>query len=226
MIFFLCKDVTFLVLWKELELMARTQPLVNLPTSWTLLVRLPYSPVTSIVAHSFIVSDSLWSHGLQHARLPCPSPSPRVCSNSCSLSQWCRPTISCSCCPLFFLPSTFLSITVFDSESVLRIRWPRYWSFNLSPSNEYSWLISFRIDWFDHSKKLSRVFSNTIVWKHQFFSTQPSLWSNSNNHTWLLEKPWLDYTELYWTLVCSVTRAIMITGKDGQHSLSAKAFKN
>ena len=83
------------------------------------------------------------------------------------------------CHPLFFLPSIFPSIRVFSNESVLHIRWPKYWSFNfsLSPSNEYSGLISFRIDsWVSlQFKGLSRVFSNTTVQKHQFFSTQLSL---------------------------------------------------
>ena len=69
----------------------------------------------------------------------------------------------------------------------------KYWSFSFSirPSNEYAGLISFRVDWFDllQSKRLSRVFSNTTVQKHWFFGTQPSLWFNSHNHTWLLEKP-------------------------------------
>ena len=96
------------------------------------------------------------------------------------------------CCPLL-LPSIFPSIRVFSSELALRIRWPNYWSFSFSinPSNEYSLLISFRIDWFDlvDSKWLSRVFSSITVWKYQFFSTQPSLWSNSHICTWLLEKP-------------------------------------
>ena len=71
------------------------------------------------------------------------------------------------CCPLLFLPSVFPSIRVFSDESTLHIRWPKYWSFSfsISPSNEYSGLISFRIDWFDllQSKGLSRVFSNTTV---------------------------------------------------------------
>ena len=81
--------------------------------------------------------------------------------------------------PLLLPPSIFPSIKVFSNESALRIRWPKYWSFsfNISPSNEYSGLISFRIDWLDllESKRLSRVFSNTTVQKRQFFSTQPSL---------------------------------------------------
>ena len=98
-----------------------------------------------------VVSNSLWSDGLQHARLPCPSPSPRACSNSYLLSQWCHPTISSSVVPFSFLPSIFPNIRVFSNESVFHIRWPKYWSssFSISPSNEYSGLISFRIEWFD-----------------------------------------------------------------------------
>jgi len=127
-----------------------------------------------------VVSDSLRPHGLQHARLPCPSPTPRTCSNSCPLSRWCYPTISSSAVPLLFLPSLFPSIRVFSSESVLRIRWPKYWSFSfsISPSNKYSGLISFRIDWLDLlavQRTLSRVFSNTTVQKHQLFGAQLSL---------------------------------------------------
>ena len=84
-------------------------------------------------------------------------------------------------CPLL-LPSIFPSIRVVSSESVLRIRWPKYWSFSfsISPSNKYSGLISFRIDWFDllAVQGFLRVFSNTSVQKHQFFGTQLSLWSN------------------------------------------------
>ena len=82
------------------------------------------------------------------------------------------------CRPLL-LPSIFPSLGVFSSESVLRIRWPKYWSFSfsISPSNEYSGLISFRMDWFDPLavQRLSRVFSNTTVPKHQFFGIQLSL---------------------------------------------------
>ena len=94
------------------------------------------------------MSDSLQPHGLQHIRLPCPSPSPRACSNSCLLSLWCHPTISFHR-HLLLLPSIFLSIRVFSNESAPCIRWPKYWSFSISPSNEYSGLISFSIDWFD-----------------------------------------------------------------------------
>ena len=99
------------------------------------------------------------------------------------------------CQPLHLLPSIFPSIKVFSNESALRIRWPKYWSFsfNISPSKEYSGLISFRMDWLDllTAKRLSRVFSNTTVKKHQCFGVQLSLWSNSHIHTRLLEKPQL-----------------------------------
>ena len=93
---------------------------------------------------------SLWPHGLQHARLPCPSPSPRVCSNSCSLNWWCHPTILSSS-PASPSVLNLPSIRVFSSESALCIGCPKYWtfSFSISPSNEYSGLISFRIDCFN-----------------------------------------------------------------------------
>ena len=74
------------------------------------------------------MSDSLQPNGLQHARLPCPSPTPGACSNSCPQNQWCHPTISSSIIPFSPLPSTFPSIRIFSNESVLRIRWPKYWS--------------------------------------------------------------------------------------------------
>ena len=90
------------------------------------------------------------AHGLQHTGPPCPSPTPRVCSNSCPLSLCCHPTISSSV-PLLLPPSIFPSIRIFSNESVLHIRWLKYWSFsfNISSSNEYSGLISFRMDWLD-----------------------------------------------------------------------------
>ena len=98
-------------------------------------------------------SISFQSGGLQHARLLCPSPSPGACSNSCPL----HPSVVMSsnhlilCPPLLLLLSIFPSIRVFSNKSVLRITWPNYWSFSfsISPSNEYSGLISFRMDWLD-----------------------------------------------------------------------------
>ena len=108
--------------------------------TWTLLLQFSRS----------VVSDSLWPHGLQHSRLACPSPSPRACSNSSPLSQWCHPLISSSVVPFSFCLQSFPASGSFP-VSQLCIRWPRYWnfSFSTSPFNEYSGLISFRTDWFD-----------------------------------------------------------------------------
>ena len=207
-------------------------------------------------------------HGLQHPRLPCPSPSPGACSNSYPSSWWCHPTISSSVVPFSYLYSFLASgwrslvgcspwgrkesdttewlhfhfslscvgegngnalqcsclenprdrgawwaavygvaqgrtrlkrlssssSRIFSNGSALHIRWPKYWSFSISPSSVYSGLISLRIDRFISllSKGPSRVFSSTTVRKHQFFSAQPSLWSNSHISTWLLEKPYFD----------------------------------
>ena len=95
------------------------------------------------------MSNSLHPHGLQHTRLPCPSLSPGVCSNSC---HWVGDAIQPShpLGPILLPPSFFLSIRIF-SESALHIRWPKYWSFSfsISPSSEYSGFLSFRMDWFD-----------------------------------------------------------------------------
>ena len=91
-----------------------------------------------------VVSNSLQSHGLQHARLSCPSPTPGACSNSCPSKQFIL------CHSLLPLPSIVTSVGVFSSESVLPTRKPKYWSFSfISAFNEYSGLISFRIDWLD-----------------------------------------------------------------------------
>ena len=100
------------------------------------------------------------------------------------------------CGPALLWPSIFPSIMVFSNE--LTLRWPKFWRFSSSiiPSNKYSGLVSFRIDWFDllAGQGLSRVFSSTRIQKYQFFSAQPSLWYNSDTHTWLLRKPqlWLN----------------------------------
>ena len=98
-----------------------------------------------------VVSDSLRPHGLQHTWLPCPSLSPGVCSNSCPLNQRCHPTVSSSVAPFSSgLQSSPASGSFLMSRLFAKVdRWPKYWSFIISPSNEYSGLISFRIDWFD-----------------------------------------------------------------------------
>ena len=119
-------------------------------------------------------------HGLEHARPPCPSQTPRVYSNICPLSRWSHLIL---CRPLLLLHSIFPSIRVFSNESALRIRWPKYWSFsfNISPTNEHPGLISFRMDCLDlavqetlksllqhHSSKAS------ILWRSAFFLIQLS----------------------------------------------------
>ena len=134
--------------------------------------------------------DSLQPHGLQHTRPLCPSPSPRVCSNSSTESVMPSNHLIL-CCPLLLLPSIFSSIRVFSNESALHIRWPKYWSFSfsISPSNEYSGLISFRIDWFDLlavQGTLKSLLQHHNV-KALIPGIQPSLWSNSHIHTRLLE---------------------------------------
>ena len=115
-----------------------------------------------------VISDSLQPHGLQHVRLPGPSLVPRACSNSCSLSGWYRPTISSSLAPLH-LPSIFLRIRVFSSELALHIRWSNYWNFRfrISPSKEYSGLISFKIDWFDIAVQGTLVIKQIIKCQEQ-----------------------------------------------------------
>ena len=97
------------------------------------------------------VSHSLRPHELQHARGPCPSPTPRVHQNSCPSSLWCHPAISSSVVPFSSWPPIPPSIKVFSNESTLPMRWPKYWSFSFSicPSNEHPGLISFRMDWLD-----------------------------------------------------------------------------
>ena len=137
-----------------------------------------------------VVSDSLRPHESQHARPPCPSPTPGVHSNSSPSSPWCHPDISST---VVLLPPIPPSIRVFSNESTLWMTWPKYWSFSFSiiPSKEHSELISFRMDWLDllavqgTLKSLLQHHSS----KHQFFSAQLSSQSNSHIHTWPQEKP-------------------------------------
>ena len=143
-------------------------------------------------SHS-VMSDSLWPHGLQHARPPCPSLSLRACSNSCPLSWWCHPTISSSVVPF---SSCLLSFPASGSFPMSRLFMSGSQSIGASASAA---VLPVNIqDWFPlgltgcislQSKGLSRVFSRTTVRKHQFLGVQHSLWSNSHIHTWLLEKP-------------------------------------
>ena len=148
--------------------------------------------ISSVQFSLSVMSNSLWPHGLQHARLPCPLPSPGACTNSCPLNQWCHPTVLSSVVPFSFHLQSFpasesfsmsqfftsggQSIGVLGSASVLSKNIQ-----DLFPLGQTGWISL-------QSKGLSRVFSNTTVQKHQFFSAQLPLWSNSHIHTWLLEK--------------------------------------
>ena len=137
-----------------------------------------------------VVSNSLWPHGLQHTRLPCPSSSPRVCSNSCPLSRQCHPTISSSVVPFSFCLQSFPASGSFPMNQLFTSGGQSIGasaSASVFPINIQGWfplgltgLISLQ------SKGLSRVFSSTMIWKSQFFGTQSSLWSSSHICTWLL----------------------------------------
>ena len=149
-----------------------------------------YTRFSSVQFSCSVMSDSLRPHGLQHTRLPCPSPTPRACSDSCPSSWWCHPTISSSVDPFSsqlhsfpasgsfqmsqFFASGSQNIGVSASTSVL-------------PMNIQDW---FPLEWTGWisllSKRLSRVFSNSTIQKHQFFSPQPALWSNS--HVWICSR--------------------------------------
>ena len=141
----------------------------------------------------WVLSTSLQPHGLQHARLPYPSPTPEACSNSCPLSQWGHPTISSSVVPFSSRLQSFPA-----SGSFPRSQFFTSGGQSIGASASASVLPTNIQDWFPlgltgfnslQSKGLSKVFSNTTVQKHQLFSAQLSLWSNSHIHTWLLGKP-------------------------------------
>ena len=159
-----------------------------------------WSDIAAAAAHEYVsvqfsrsvVSNSLQPHRLQHASPPRPSATPEVYSNACPLSRWCHPNISSSAIPFSSCLQSFPA-----SQSLLMS-----WLFALGdksigvsvsasvlPVIIQSWFLLGWTGWISlQSKGLSRVFSNTTVQKHQFFGVQPSLWSNSHIHTWLLEK--------------------------------------
>ena len=138
-----------------------------------------------------VLSNFLWPHGLQHVRLLSPSLSPRICSNLCQLSQLSLPTISSSVVPFsypqsFPAPGSFPMSQLFTSGSQsigVSVQHQSFqWIFTVGFPLGLTGLISLQ------PKGLSSVFISTIVWKHQFFSPQPSLWPSSHIPTWLLEK--------------------------------------
>ena len=152
---------------------------------------LPFSSVQ--FSHS-VVSDSLWPHEPQHARPPCPSPTPRVHTNPCPSSQWCHPTVSSSVVPFSSCPQSFPASGSFSMSQLFSSGGQSIGvsaSTSVLPMNTHDWSPLGWTGWISlQSKGLSRVFSNTTVQKHQFFSSQLSSQSNSHIHTWPLEKPW------------------------------------
>ena len=138
-----------------------------------------------------VVSDSLRPHGLQHTRLPCHSQSSRVCSNSCPMTQWCHPTISSSVTLFSSCPQSFPASGSFPMSQLFTSGDQNIGaSASIFPMNIQGWFPLWLTGWLSLLfKGFWRAFCSITVQKHQFFSTQPSLWSNSHICTWLLEKP-------------------------------------
>ena len=151
------------------------------------------SHISSVQLSHSVVSDSLWPHESQHARPPCPSPTPRVYSNPCPSSRWCHPAISSSVIPFSSCPQSLPASGSFPISQ--RFTWGGQSigvsaSASVLPMNTQDWSPLGWTGWISlQSKGLWRVFSNTIVQKHQFFGAQLSSQSNSHIHTWTLGKP-------------------------------------
>ena len=146
----------------------------------------------SVKFSRLVLFNSLWPHESQHTRPPCPSSTPRVHPNPCP-SSWCHPTISSSVVPFSSCPQSFpawgsfpiIQLCASGGQSIGASA-----STSVLPMNNQDWSPLGWTGWISlQSKGLSRVFSNTTVQKHQFLSAQPSLWSTSHIHTWLMEKP-------------------------------------
>ena len=158
-------------------------------------------PPYTYLFHSFssvqfsysVMSDTLRPHEPQHARPPCPSPTPGVYPNSCPLSRWCHPTIPSSVVPFSSCPLSFPASESFPISQLLTSGSKSMGvsaSTSALPMNIQDWSPLGWTGWISlRSKGLSRVFSNTTVQKHQFFDAQLSLYSNFHIHTWSLEKP-------------------------------------
>ena len=159
-----------------------------------------------------VVSNSLQPHGLQHARPPSPSPTPGVYSDSCPLSWWCHPTISSSVVPFSFHIQSFPASGSFQTSQLFASGSQSIGvsaSTSVLPMHVQDWSPLGLTGWIPlQFKGLSRVFSNTTVQKHQFFSTRLSLQSNSHIHTWLLEK---SIALTRWTFVGKVMSLLNIT---------------
>ena len=148
---------------------------------------------SSVQFSHLVVSNSLWPHELQHARPPCPSPTPRIHSNSHPSSQWCHPAISSSVIPFSSCPQSLPASESFPMSQLFARGGQRTGVSALAsflPKKSQGWSPSEWTGWISlQFRGLSRVFSNTTVQKHQCFSTQPFSQSNSHIHTWPLEKP-------------------------------------
>ena len=152
-----------------------------------------HSPSPLVQFSRSVMSDSLRPHESQHARPPCPSPTPRVHSDSCPLSQWCHPAISSSVIAFSSCPQSLPASESFQKSQ--HFAWGGQStgvsaSTSFPPKKSQGWSPSEWTGWISlRSKGLSRVFSNSTLQKHQFFGTQPSSQSNSHIHTWPQEKP-------------------------------------
>ena len=191
---------------------------------WELCLPLP-TPVSSVQFSLSLVSNSLRPHGLQHARLPCPSPTPRVWSNSCPLSWWCHPAISSPVVPFSshlqsFPASGSFPVTQFFASGGQSIGASA--SASVLPMNTQDWSPLGWTGWISlQSKGLSRVFSSTTVQKHQFFRAQLSLWSDSHIHTpWHVGKGYIVLQEyvirikaatVLYSFLCSCIRVGLLT---------------
>ena len=146
-------------------------------------------PIPNCQFSCSIMSNSLQSHGLQHTRLSCPSTTPWACSSSCPLSRWCHPAISSSAIPFSSCPQSFPASGSFPMSQFFASGGQSIGlsaSTSVLPMNSQDWSPLGWTGWISlQSKGLSRVFCNTTVQKHQFFSTQLSFYSNSHIHTWL-----------------------------------------
>ena len=159
-----------------------------------IVVVLIYNGIFSSVQFSHsVVSDSLWPHESQSTRPPCPSPIPGVHSDSHPSSQWCHPAISSSVVPFSSCPQSFPASETFPMSQLFawggQSTGVSAWA-SFLPKKSQGWSPSQWTGWLSfQAKGLSRVFSNTTVQKHQFFSAQLSSQSNSKIHTWPLKKP-------------------------------------
>ena len=157
--------------------------------------------LSSVQFSRSVMSNSLQPHESQHGRPPCPSPTPKVHSNSRPSRQWCHPAISFSVVPFSSCPQSFPASESFPMSELFAGDQSTGVSASASfpPKKSQGWSPSEWTGWISlQSKGLSRIFSNSTVWKQQFFRAQLSLWSNAHIHTWLLEKPYLWLYGPWW----------------------------